>query len=61
MEKAVSSNCLYIDPDVEFTRDFRAAVINTFEEIKEDMMTMSQQIGNSTKETGTVHQNQMES
>lgn len=36
---------------VEFTKDFKAAFINMFKELKEDAMTMTQQTGNINKET----------
>lgn len=40
-----------MDPGVDFTKDFKAAFINMFKELKEDAMTMTQQTGNINKET----------
>ena len=47
-----------MDPDVEFTKDFKAAIINMLKELKEVMITMTQQIGNINEEIVTIKKNQ---
>lgn len=61
-------NWLWLQPDVRFDKEFKAAVINrskeqketTIKEVKEGMMKMSHQLGNNNKERTVIKKNQIE-
>lgn len=56
--KAANRNCLWLDSDVKFIKDFNEAILNMFKELKhtsfkdlkENMMVITQQRGIINKE-----------